>query len=195
MDLRENRRIETADQIRHAAFEIVRDHGDHALTIDAICRRAGVSARTFFNYFPYKEAALVVSPPPFAEEAIAAFRSSDGDLLTDLISLFASQAEQISGERWLISLIPTVAQSFPKVMPLQAALFHALDTQIAGLIARRCARPEGDLGCRILASACTAANKAAIDAWLEAEDRPLSIWVREGLGAALSISTSRTDRH
>lgn len=195
MDLREQRRLDTADLIRRKALEIMRNDGAEALTVEAICEAAGISVRTFFNYFPYKEAALVFPPPAFPEEAVAAFLASDGDLMQDLIALFVAQARLISGDRRAFPIFAAIAQAFPKVVPLQTAQFHAFDTELADLIARRTARPSGDLGCRMLASAFAAANKSAIDAWLEADGHALPAWVERALSDALALARGQTHQH
>ncbi|MEI2778883.1 MAG: TetR family transcriptional regulator [Tetrasphaera sp.] len=57
--LRERKKIETRRAIHRAAIELAHEGGLDALTVDAIAERAGVSPRTFFNYFPVKDDALV----------------------------------------------------------------------------------------------------------------------------------------
>ena len=57
--LRERRRRQTSADIRGAAVRLVRERGFDKVTIDAICAEAGISVRTFFNYFPSKEHILV----------------------------------------------------------------------------------------------------------------------------------------
>lgn len=59
--LRERKKEQTRDSLAHAAFEIVRDLGPEHLTAEAVAIRAGVSRRTFFNYFPTIDAAVAHS--------------------------------------------------------------------------------------------------------------------------------------
>lgn len=61
--LRERKKRETRRSIHRAALELAHAGGTEALTVDAIAERAGVSARTFFNYFPAKDDALVGADP------------------------------------------------------------------------------------------------------------------------------------
>ncbi|WP_405373728.1 MULTISPECIES: TetR family transcriptional regulator [unclassified Microbacterium] len=56
--LRERRRRETLRELSDAAIELFEQHGVHRTTVDDIARRAGTSPRTFFRYFPTKEAAV-----------------------------------------------------------------------------------------------------------------------------------------
>ncbi|MDT7738291.1 MAG: hypothetical protein QOK09_1660, partial [Mycobacterium sp.] len=52
MGLRERRRRQTSADIRGAAVRLARERGWDRVTIEDICTEAGISARTFFNYFP-----------------------------------------------------------------------------------------------------------------------------------------------
>ncbi|RII43609.1 TetR family transcriptional regulator [Galactobacter valiniphilus] len=57
--LRERRRRETAAEVHRAAIECVEREGLEAATVAKIAEAAGISARTFFRYFPSKEAAIL----------------------------------------------------------------------------------------------------------------------------------------
>jgi AcrR family transcriptional regulator len=76
--LRERLRRQTSADIRGAAVRLVRERGFDKLTIEAICAEAGISVRTFFNYFPNKESAIAYGPsdipPELVEEFVAAGR-------------------------------------------------------------------------------------------------------------------------
>src|SRR5271165_2273662 len=53
--LRERRRRQTSADIRDAAVRLALQRGFDKVTIEEICVEAGISSRTFFNYFPNKE--------------------------------------------------------------------------------------------------------------------------------------------
>ena len=57
--LRETKKAATRTALTRAAAEIALDHGPEGLTIAEIAARAGVSARTFHNYFASREEALL----------------------------------------------------------------------------------------------------------------------------------------
>ena len=57
--LRERKKAATRLSIETAAVDIVREQGYEAATTEAIAAKAGVSLRTFFNYFPSKDTAIV----------------------------------------------------------------------------------------------------------------------------------------
>lgn len=52
--LRERRRRQTSADIRDAAVRLTLERGFDKVTVDEICAEAGISTRTFFNYFPNK---------------------------------------------------------------------------------------------------------------------------------------------
>ncbi|HWF28610.1 MAG TPA: helix-turn-helix domain-containing protein, partial [Mycobacterium sp.] len=58
MGLRERRRRQTSADIRDAAVRLAQERGFDKVTIEEICVEAGLSTRTFFNYFPNKESAI-----------------------------------------------------------------------------------------------------------------------------------------
>lgn len=59
LGVREARRNRHWTQIHEAAVLLVLENGLPATTIDAIAAAAGVSRRSFFNYFPTKEDAVL----------------------------------------------------------------------------------------------------------------------------------------
>jgi AcrR family transcriptional regulator len=59
LPLRERKKQATREALRRAATDLVRDRGLHGVTVEDIAAAADVAPRTFFNYFPTKEDAIV----------------------------------------------------------------------------------------------------------------------------------------
>lgn len=57
--LRERKKAATRDALSRAARRLALEHGVEGVTVDAIAAEADVSTRTFHNYFPGKEEAIV----------------------------------------------------------------------------------------------------------------------------------------
>src|ERR1700743_2037827 len=103
MGLRERRRRQTSADIRGAAVRLARQRGFDRVTIDEICVDAGISPRTFFNYFPNKEAAIAYGPsdipPELVEEFVAAGPAPYSVVLAELIALAAHHLRDIPPNR------------------------------------------------------------------------------------------------
>jgi AcrR family transcriptional regulator len=91
--LRERRRRQTSADIRDAAVRLALERGFDKVTIDEICVEAGVSTRTFFNYFPTKESAIAYGPSDLPAELAADFVAAGPApylvVLAELITLAA----------------------------------------------------------------------------------------------------------
>ena len=76
---RELNRRATWHAVHAAAVELVLSDGLAATTADSIAERAGVSRRTFFNYFATKEdAVLGTRSPRLSDDELAAFAAPEG---------------------------------------------------------------------------------------------------------------------
>jgi len=88
--LRDRQRTQTLRDLHEAAVALAREGGLAAATAEAIAERANVSRRTFFNYFPTKEDALLGTISPVVpQEALDKFleRGPDDDGFTAALRL------------------------------------------------------------------------------------------------------------
>jgi AcrR family transcriptional regulator len=187
MDLRKRRKLETTRLIHEAAVLLAREQGADGVTIEAICERAGISQRTFFNYFPYKEAALVFPTPPPSPEASARFLAATGDMMSDLIDLMVEQATELSKGPVGTGLMRDIALANPRVMPLQMVEFLKFETELEALIVKRLGASKGDINCAALAGALIGAARTAGNR-LDHEDRAIVPQrMREALEGVVAI--------
>lgn len=98
--LRERKKRDTRERIREAALELADAKGIADTTVEEICAAADVSVRTFFNYYPSKNAAILGLPalviPDGAREA---FLAGDGPLIEDIVKLITSFGIEIPNKQ------------------------------------------------------------------------------------------------
>jgi AcrR family transcriptional regulator len=72
---RDRKKQATRRSLRNAALELVATRGFAHVTVEDIAEAADVATRTFFNYFPSKESAVIGADPERIEELRAALRA------------------------------------------------------------------------------------------------------------------------
>jgi AcrR family transcriptional regulator len=175
VSLRERKKLATRRLLRRAALELVAERGLANVTVEDIAEAAEVSPRTFFNYFPSKEAVLFGGDPDRAAElrdgianeapgkpALDALRvvlTRDSESMADdLRSLGGDPAE------WLRRM--KVARADPHVRAAHAAQMSMLERAIAeGLAARLGTDQETDPYPGVLAAAAVAMVRACLSFW------------------------------
>jgi len=68
---RDRKKHATRQALRNAALELVAERGYAHVTVEDIAEAADVSTRTFFNYFPSKESAVIGADPERVEDVRA----------------------------------------------------------------------------------------------------------------------------
>lgn len=160
MDSRQRRKVEKRQHIHETAVQLAREKGTEAVTIEAICEAAGVSQRTFFNYFSFKEAVFVFPPPPLPDHAVARFLASEGDLAQDLTDLMVAQAEEVMAKDWQLGIMREIAETHPRLTSLQVAEFHKFEAELQRLIAKRLGTDADDIRAIALAGAVSGTGRA-----------------------------------
>ncbi|WP_293790994.1 TetR/AcrR family transcriptional regulator [uncultured Corynebacterium sp.] len=70
LGLRDRKKAETRERIAQATVEILVNEGAENATTARIAEKAHISARTFHNYFPHREAALLFILNQFVDEMV-----------------------------------------------------------------------------------------------------------------------------
>jgi AcrR family transcriptional regulator len=87
---RESLKAAVWSDIHVAALSLAMEEGLAAATIDRIAEKSGISRRTFFNYFPSKEDAILgIREPVIPVDALDEFNVSRADNLTRTVFLLA----------------------------------------------------------------------------------------------------------
>lgn len=116
--LRATKKAQTRRALHRAALELALEQGPDGVTVEAIAARAEVSPRTFFNYFPSREAAMSVSDPGIADRLAALLLARPGDepitealraVLTERVRELAADTEEWRLRRRLAREHPSLA--------------------------------------------------------------------------------------
>ncbi len=114
--LRERNRREAWLAIHTAAAELALEHGPALTTIEMIAGQAGVSRRTFFNYFATKEDAILgVRELEIPAEALAGFREQDGPLLERTVELMAAAVRSATPDQATLDRRAGLIEAMPEL--------------------------------------------------------------------------------
>ena len=174
LGLRERRRRQTSADIRGTAVRLAQERGFDKVTIEEICAEAGVSPRTFFNYFPNKESAIAYGPSDIPAELTAEFVAAGpapySVVLAELITLAAHHLRDMPPDREQAAGMLELAKTTPAVLAALLADLERFQNQLTDLVVRRQAmRRDAEIPALISALALTAV-RSGIERW--ASDEP-----------------------
>lgn len=115
LSLRDRKRAETWAALHAAAANRALSEGIEGVTVEVVAEEAGVSTRTFFNYFPCKEdAVLGLKEPSVEPEMLAAF-DIEGDLLGEVSRLMLAVVRSIQGGDDSAELRGRIYEAYPQL--------------------------------------------------------------------------------
>ncbi|CAL9637994.1 TetR/AcrR family transcriptional regulator [Streptomyces althioticus] len=195
--LRERKKRATRAALAEAAVRLAAEHGADQVTVEAISAAAGVSVRTFFNYFDSRDDAFVVVDADASERVRQAFLAAPPELppLEALRDALAAELREAERQHELWSLHARVLRSAPHLLVRNLGAQMADESGLAEAIARRIragddsddagrasepdagAPPEGDAGraapglyARLLAAVAGTAVRVSVQHWCERPD-------------------------
>lgn len=146
--LRDRRRLQTSREIQRVALSLALREGYDSLTTERIAAQAGISQRTFFNYFLNKDAAIIGTGLCFDDGTVAWFRESSGPLLSDLLQALRHLLGSADLDRGMSQLIDRLLDTAPDLLPIFYGSLKRLGDQITDLAVTRLgedARPDAEL--------------------------------------------------
>jgi AcrR family transcriptional regulator len=130
--------MEKAAAIERAATDLVLEHGYDAVTVDMVCRLAGVSQRTFFNHFKTKDAALLGAQKPEVDERAAReFIVSTGPLLAEAAQLIRVDPGTLGDDPVQLARRIRAVGSSPALRARQMERIQALEGEVSDIILLR----------------------------------------------------------
>jgi AcrR family transcriptional regulator len=164
--LRERKKQATRAALITAAWRLAAEHGVARVRVEDIAAAAGVSARTFNNYFAGKEDALLAVGADRAERLAAAVRARPVDEPL-WAALAAAAVEQFSGAGEVPREYAAVSAS-PELVAAQLQLHRAVEMPLAEAVADRLGLDVGrDLYPKLVAATVTAATRTTFEHWRE----------------------------
>ena len=181
--MRERKKRATRQALSAAALRLAREHGPQNVRVDDIAEAAGVSPRTYNNYFSSREQAIVVALAAERGHGVAAAlreRPADEPLEHAVVGALIEQYSD-SGEpdRDTLALITSAPALRAEFLDTIAAIERPLADAIA---ARTGAADQGELRPEVLAAAVSGAARVAAERWLQPEpDVRFSVMLNEAL--------------
>ncbi|MCW1248963.1 TetR/AcrR family transcriptional regulator [Acaricomes phytoseiuli] len=162
---RELNKASTRQAIAQAALDLLREHGLGSFTVDQVAQAAGISRRTFFNYFPSTEAAIASLNEDFLDQVIDKFRQRPAD-----------EAPLESAKQALIALadpmyLSTIAEVYELAGRHRVLERYELEVwancteKIIAAAQERIAPDQDPLYTRALVASVMACGKAAMEIW------------------------------
>lgn len=144
--LRERKKLATRRSLRRHALDLVAQRGFMHVTVEDIAEAADVSPRTFFNYFPSKEAALFgADPDRISAMRERILRQAPGDsALEALRQALAIEARKVTDELGELGGDPQdmlrrmkVVRADPHLRAAQSAHMASIEGAMAEAVAER----------------------------------------------------------
>ncbi|GAB3523090.1 TetR/AcrR family transcriptional regulator [Arthrobacter monumenti] len=145
--LRERKRVAQRAAISDAARALTLEYGFSNFTIEQLCEQVGISRRTFFNYFPSKEDALIGHHEDGVPDHVAEVFLNGGEdspsgrlspgLVDDLIDLACGMAEQSPLDRTQYRQLIAAVEKEPALLLKIVGSRDKWESEIAALIAER----------------------------------------------------------
>ncbi|NGO69075.1 TetR/AcrR family transcriptional regulator [Streptomyces boncukensis] len=164
--LRERKKLQTRSALRDAAVRLYLERGPAAVTVQDICEAAGVSQRTFFNYFDSKDDAVFDWDNRLA-----------GDLTAQLAARPAQEPPLEALRRTFHATLPALVadagwrdrrrllQAHPELIPKLVHSSSHMPEALASALYERTGLPQESLYPRLLTGAALTALRASIGAW------------------------------
>ncbi|GAA1306434.1 TetR/AcrR family transcriptional regulator [Saccharothrix xinjiangensis] len=171
--LRERKKQATRAALADAALRLCVAHGLDGVTVEQVATEAGVSLRTFFNYFSSKEEAVVAGDVATAAAFVRAFaeRPAAEPVLDALRwALVEVVPEHVDQDRVALR---RALRGTPALLPHQIAAFAAQERELAAAVAARAGvDADADLYPALLAATVMATLRVVVGRWLDTTDPP-----------------------
>ncbi|MBU6532614.1 TetR family transcriptional regulator [Streptomyces sp. NPDC057245] len=175
--LRERKKRATRAALAEAAVRLAAEHGAEKVTVEAISAAAGVSVRTFFNYFDTRDDAFVVIDAEAGARMRRAVVEAPAGLspLEALREAMAAELAEAEQQHELWRLQAEVLHASPHLLARGVGAHRAAEEDLADAVAERLRGAGGTGGSgpgsepglypRLLAAVASVAVRTSMDHW------------------------------
>jgi AcrR family transcriptional regulator len=196
-DGRERRKLATRRALRSATLDLGLERGLSAVPVEEIAARAGVSTRTFFNYFETKEDAALIGLPGITDEQLARLRSDHGvaGLWAELGDLFAADAQRAEHDVPDLARLLRLHEQTPALVARQLGRFTRFEDRLAEAVAPHFgADPTARTRAELIAGAAMTAGRIALRHWSNDErHRPAAFHIESAFALLASTFAGGAD--
>ncbi|MFE6977518.1 TetR/AcrR family transcriptional regulator [Streptomyces sp. NPDC057682] len=164
--LRERKKQATRQALREAALRLAEERGPDGVRVEDIAEAAGVSPRTYNNYFASREQAIVSAVTADRDLRLAAAVAARpaGARLADAVTQAVIEQYTTASEREAKALLLVTTQSGLRDAFLAATA--DIEPPLAAVLAERLDGSDDAYTARVLAAGVAAAVRIALDGWL-----------------------------
>lgn len=165
-------RQQHGEQTRHAltaaALGLFADRGFAATTIEEVAARAGVSPRTFFRYYPSKEAVLYqdVTELVHRVEVLLSSRPVSAPPLRNLLEVLTELGDELAGDTDRVRLLCRLVVEEPKLVSSYRVWLLDVEERIVELVVAHHGLHAADVRLRAPAAALLSLMGAAFRCWI-----------------------------
>ncbi|HXV92596.1 MAG TPA: TetR/AcrR family transcriptional regulator [Pseudonocardia sp.] len=167
-DARERKKRATRRALRAATVDLGLQRGLSAVRVEEIAEQAGVSPRTFFNYFETKEDAALLDLLTVTDDELAELAAGGptDDVWAELTRLFAADVERADHDGPELPRVMELQRREPVLQGRQMARFARFEARLATAIGARL--PDDDtarLTARLMSGSCITAVRVGLERW------------------------------
>ncbi|MBP2335653.1 TetR/AcrR family transcriptional regulator [Saccharothrix coeruleofusca] len=163
--LREQKKQATRQALREAALRLAMERGPDNVRVDDIAEAAGVSPRTYNNYFSSREQAIVAAVTAERQSRVGAAVAAHPAhvplaeaVVEAVVEQYTDQGERARDALLLITTQPALREAFVDTAA-------AIEDPLATAIAQRLGDPDPHTA-RVLAAGVAAAVRVALQLWV-----------------------------
>jgi AcrR family transcriptional regulator len=182
--LRERKKQATRQALHDAALRLTLERGLEHLTVEDISAAAEVSPRTFFNYFPGKEQAII-GDDLFAVEAeqVTAIMAAAPTVLDGMKDIALTVSAGTVTRREQVLLRWQVITRYPALITRMFVRLEEFNAIVASAVAARLGMAPDDAYPQLMAAMTTTGIRVAVQRWTAGHgDDPLERHMAEVFG-------------